>query len=170
MAKFKSGIVLHATADEGGQALLLQAFQLVSPSLGHYLKCSLSGIYGDESWRRRAGRFLTQQMTKRLEMTGQRPLKDIYLICELILNNLEELSAGWVDIDGVIQEGFRLERLAVDVDNVSRTRTVLFHGRSPTVREVYRALVSLVRLLHRIPAMCEAKLDDLCNILKVSGG
>ena len=110
MEKSKSLIVFNATVDEVGHALLLQAFQSVSPSLGRNLHGSLSEIYGEENWRRPAGRFLTQQMQKRLEMTRQVPLIDMYLICEVIINNLEELSAGWVDIDGVVQEGFRLER------------------------------------------------------------
>ena len=167
MAKAKSPILFDATVDEVGHALLLRVFLEVSPSLGHYLQTVLSDIYGEERWRRRAGRCLTPEMKKRLEMTRKLPLKDMYLMCELIVDNLEELIPGWVDIDGVGEEGFRLERLAVDVDNVSRTRTALFHGCRPSAREIHRCLYSLVRLLRRIPNLVAMRLDELHSYLMV---
>ena len=143
--------VFQVSADEAAHSLLITTFRLISPDLGKCIQNKLSQIYGEELWRRKAGENLSQGMFSRLEDTRRRPLKDIFLICELILYNVEVLSVDMVDIDGVRPRSVWLERLVEDVDLVNQTRTLLFHAKNVSVSEVLRCLVRLERLCRRLP-------------------
>jgi len=116
--------------------ILFKAFLSVGPILGHFVQSILSKVYG-EQWPRQAGDMLSKQMFSRLPLDGQRerkkePLKDLYLVCELILDNLEVFQKAMTDSsNGWRMRGVhacvRLARLAAKVDFVSQTRTRLAH-------------------------------------------
>ena len=145
--------VFQVSVDEIAHAHLINAFKVIAPALGKCIQSKLSQAYGEEEWRQKAGCGLSKGMLSRLEDTWRHPLKDMFLICELILFNVEVLSVDMVDVDGVKEKAVWLERFVVDVDLVSRSRTFLFHGQCVSVSEVIRCLVRLERLCHRLPQL-----------------
>ena len=120
--------VFQVSVDEIAHSHLINAFKVIGPALGICIQSKLSQAYGEEKWRQKAGYGLSKGMYSRLEDTRRHPLKDIFLICELILFNVEVFSADMVNIHGIREKAVWLERLVADVDFVSRTRTLLFHG------------------------------------------
>ena len=164
--------VFQVSADEVAHSLLIKTFKLISATLGKCIQDKLSQIYGEELWRRKAGDNLSQGMISRLEDTRRHPLKDIFLICELILYNVEVLSqVDVVDVDEVRDRSVWIERLVEDVDLVTRTRTLLFHAKAVSVSEVVRCLVRLERLCRRLPQLVldRKKNEELQQHLQASG-
>ena len=164
------GGVLHVSVDEVAQAHLINAFKVIAPPLGKCIQTKLSQAYGEEKWRQKAGYGLSTGMYARLEDTRRHALKDMFLICELILYNVEALGVDMMDIDGVREKAVWLERLVADVDLVSRTRTLLFHGTCVSVSEVVQCLVRLERLCRRLPQLVlnRKKQDELQQHVQVS--
>ena len=160
----------RVSVDEMAHSRLINAFKLIGPALGKYIQSKLSQAFGEEKWRQTAGYELSKGMYSRLEDTRRHPLKDMFLICELILFNVEVLSVDMVDIDGVRDRPLWLQRFVADVDLVSRTRTFLFHGICMSVSEVVRCLVRLERLCHRLPQLVlnRKKRDELQQHVQVS--
>ena len=145
--------ILQVSVDEIASSHLINALKVIGPALGICIQSKLSQAYGEEKWRQKAGYGLSKGMYSRLGDTRRHPLKDIFLICELILFNVEVLSVDMMDIDGVRDKAVLLERIVADVDLVSRTRTFLFHGQFVSVSEVVRCLARLERLCHRLPQL-----------------
>ena len=161
--------VFRVSIDEIAHTLLIKSFKLVAQPLGKCILCKLSQTYGENAWRQIAGGGLSFGEHKRLLGTQRHHLKDMHLICELILFNVEVLSVDMVDIDGVREKAVWLERLVADVDLVSRTRTFLFHGMCVSVSEVVRCMVRLERLCHRLPQLVlnRKKQDEFQQYLQV---
>ena len=161
--------VFRVSIDEIAHTLLIKSFKLVAQPLGKCILSKLSQTYGENAWRQIAAGGLSFGEHKRLLGTQRHHLKDMHLICELILFNVEVLSVDMVDIDGVREKAVWLERLVGDVDLVSRTRTFLFHGMCVSVSEVVRCLARLERLCHRLPQLVlnRKKRDEFQQYLQV---
>ena len=129
------------TVDEFAHAVLIKVFRLVGPLLGRFVQSVLKDVYGEEQWRRKAGDGLSKEMYSRLEKTRKQSLKDVYLVTELILQNLQVFSERFEFVGG--DKSVRLTKLALEVDRVSLTRTSLFHGVQVSVVDVQRCVLSL---------------------------
>ena len=118
--------LFEVNIEEVGHAILLRTFRMIGSALGDFVMTTLKRVYGELQWRRKAGEAFTKGTFKRLEDTEKRGLNDVWLATELILHNLEVFQREIKQSCGM-EESVRLERLAVDVDCVNRTRTYLFH-------------------------------------------
>ena len=138
--------MFDVTVEELGHAVLIKSFRLVGAALGEFVTAVLQNVF-QEQWREKAGEDLTKKTLLKLRLKSTRgqalPLKDVYLVTELILLNLEvfqkEVRRGAKESE----EGFRLERMATDVDCVNCTRTWLFHGVDVSLNEAGRCLLCL---------------------------
>ena len=136
-----TSLQVSLTVDEFAHAVLIKVFRLVGPLLGRLVQSVFKDVYGEEQWRRKAGDGLTKEMCSRLEKTRKQSLKDVYLVTELILQNLQVFSKRFEFVGG--DESARLTKLALEVDRVSLTRTYLFHGVQVSNEDVQHCILSL---------------------------
>ena len=150
------------TTDELGHSVLIRVFALVGPLLGRLVQRVLKDVYGEELWRRKAGDGLSKEMYSRLEKTRKQSLKDVYLITELILQNLEIFSQCflWVGDDKIDC----LSKLALEVDRVSRTRICLFHGVQISIEDAYGCVLSLQEIWRGFPQLDASRSSVVCEL------
>ena len=156
------------TMEEFGQARLMRLFRLVGPLLGRLVQRVLKDMYGEEEWRRKAGDGLSKEMYSRLEKTRKQSLKDVFLITELLLHNLEVFS-GSFDRDGS-EASVSLSTLALAADRVSLTRTCVFHGvrlSTENVRDCVHSLEKIWRGFPQLAASGPSVVDELRSCREV---
>ena len=139
-----TSLQVSLTVDELAHAVLIKVFKLVGPLLGGFVQSVLKDVYGEEQWRRKAGDGLSKEMYSRLEKTRKQSLKDVYLVTELILQNLQVFLERFEFVGA--DESARLTKLALEVDRVSLTRTYLFHGVQVSNEDVQHCIHSLEKI------------------------
>ena len=151
------------TTDEFGHSVLIRVFALVGPLLGRLVQSVLKKVYREEAeWCRKAGDGLSRDMYSRLKKTQEQSLKDVYLISELILENLEVFSQCFVRVGE--DEIDRLSKLALEVDRVSRTRICLFHGAQVSIEDVYGCVLSLEEIWRGFPQLDASRSSVVCEL------
>ena len=128
MAVAGNDCMFEISTEELGYALLIKIFRAIGSKLGGFVVTVLKRVYGEVQWRRKAGEAFTRGAFEQLEKTRRVGLKDVWLATELILHNLEVFQKEIKRSGQMEEEIIRLERMAMDVDCVNRTRNYLFHG------------------------------------------
>ena len=143
MAVAGNDCMFEISPEELGHALLIKIFRMIGSKLGGFVVTVLKRVYGEVQWRRKAGEAFTRGAFEQLEKTRRVGLKDVWLATELILHNLEVFQKEIKRSGEMKEEIIRLERMAMDVDCVNRTRNYLFHGFDVSPEEARRCIWSL---------------------------
>ena len=161
--------VFDVTVDEFGHAVLIKSFRVVGTALGEFIVKVLKRVYGEE-WQEKAGEAFTRNTSARLKKTRRQALKDVFLATELILHNLEVFQREMMRSEEK-EESIRIERMALDVDQINMTRTWLFHGVNVSPSEVRRCLLCLENVWRRfaqLEKLLPEVIDELDALQKVS--
>ena len=152
MAPFSAErLTFDMTAGELARAVLLRAFKMASPPLGTHVLCRYRRAYGEDSWLKAAQDCLSRRMLTKVKDHPTVLQQDIFILSELLVEKLDRVFLpSFRGVAGATERSLLLQSMVADVDCVSRTRTWMFHGVDVSVREVYRCLVSLQRLVTRL--------------------
>ena len=143
--------------DEVAVALLLRVFTIATPVLGDYVSQRMKRRFGERKWFDKILESMGRsRLRPRLEKAANMLRRDIHLITKIFLSELETVVSAdasdgpAVDIDKVALRGVLLQRVAVAVYCIGKTRNALHHGVDLSASEVFRCLQSLERLWHRM--------------------
>ena len=161
---------LHISEDEYSSVILLKAFSSVAPVLGDFVRTTMKCRLGDQ-WMRESACQLRPRTRQTFFSRPEKLEKDIFLITEILLNNLDRVFLErTLDLDGVEHHGVLLQSLAVEIDCVGQTRTVLFHGVKLSIEEVECCLRRLQRLCRRfslddkVAVQLEVRNSERCEV------
>ena len=112
--------------------------------------------------------FLSNDMRRRVSQALDVMREDMYLITEILIDRADDVFLRNISAPGWEKdECIRLQRLILEADCVSVTRTSLFHGEEVSAPEAHRALSSLERLCRRMSATSEL-LQEVHSRIEVS--
>ena len=112
--------------------------------------------------------FLSNDMRRRVSQSHDVMREDMYVITEILIDRADDVFLRNISaLSWEKDECVRLQRLTMEADCVSVTRTRLFHGDDISAPEAYRALSSLERLCGRMSATSEL-LQEIHSRLEVS--
>ena len=159
-----------ASADEIACSLLLQVLQEIASPLGDFVQRRMMCVYGAEKWLTVA-REAFPKFSKMRRFLGNWPdgkLRDLYVICELLMAQLDQVFISQAkDVDHVHRHALLLSKIARELQGVAQTRTWVFHSFVVSANEVHRCLECIKRIWRRFTLSGQDKLKTASQVSKL---
>ena len=154
-------MLFSGSADEIACSLLLQVLQEIASPLGDFVQRRMICVYGAEKWLTVA-RGAFPKFSRMRRYLGNWPdgkLRDMYVICELLMAQLDQVFISQAkDVDHVHRHALLLSKIARELQGVAQTRTWVFHSFVVSANEVHRCLECINQLWTRFMSSGHDKL------------